>query len=83
MQGFSSNLYSYYLKPGTTEAYGNTGYDDWHQAKSIVKSSSPYQPDRYSLATPKVEAFVKDHFNCSSLGGASLEDQGSSTSAGV
>lgn len=60
--GFSSSLYQYYINP-STGAY--------LKSSSFVTTTSPYK-----LTLPKILKIAQDHYNCSTLQGVMLEDNG-------
>jgi len=68
--GFSSDMFDSFV-----DGDGNT------RANVIASTTSDQRP-LAMLATPKVTAFVREHFGCASLAGAVLEDQGGTGTAG-
>lgn len=79
LQGFSSSIYPYYLRPGTTTPYGSSGT----RPNNVNTYTNAYGASQYRLTTPNVVQFVKNQFACSSATGGDLEDGGGDGSAGV
>jgi proprotein convertase subtilisin/kexin type 5 len=69
--GFSASLYQYYLNP----ANGSLPYLD--QVSTIFSNSTPPL-----LKTPLVTELARQYYNCPSIQGMRLEDEGSSASLG-
>lgn len=75
--GYANSLYRLYLDPTTGTRVNGTGAI----MKTITTATSTNLRKNYSiLISPKVVAEVRTQFNCSTLEGAPLEDQGGSGS---
>ncbi|EGG21661.1 hypothetical protein DFA_01547 [Cavenderia fasciculata] len=75
--GFSRNLYNSFLDPTTGSKY-TTSPTTTTTYQGVTPLGETYSRERYYLTTPTVTKFVREHFNCSSLIGAELENYGGS-----
>jgi len=73
--GFSSGMYKRFINPVTGSRLGES---------NVVQDQSVSGKNWKMLVTPKVKAFVNQHFGCGagSMAGGPLEDEGSAGSAG-
>jgi len=60
----SPSLFKYYINPKTGKKLG---------LNNVIRKTGK----KSEIITPKVVAFVRDHFKCKTLSGAPLEDEGS------
>jgi hypothetical protein len=72
IMGFSKSLYQYYIDPVTLKRKKES--DTY-----FVRESGKFP---YLIRSPKVLDFARKHFNCPSMDGAPVEDDGGSGSAG-
>lgn len=51
-------------------------YDNWVGGNPVINRTSPTSGIvDYYISTPKINAFVKDYYNCTTAPGMLLEDQ--------
>jgi len=72
IMGFSKSLYQYYIDPVTLIRKKES--DTY-----FVRDSGKFP---YLIRSPKVLEFAKKHFNCQTMDGVPVEDDGGSGSAG-
>eukprot|EP01133_Synstelium_polycarpum_P012289 gene12289-14406_t len=81
--GFNSGLYKYYIDRTTGKPWGDASYVI---TSSVYSSQSPsgvaYNRTRSYIKTPAVLAIAREHFNCSTLEGAEIENIGGSGTVG-
>jgi Leishmanolysin len=70
--GFSKSLYQYYINPSTLKR--KTLSDTYFVDENATL--------KYMIRSPLVLAHAKEHFNCSTMQGIPVEDDGDSGSAG-
>jgi len=68
--GMSSSLYAHWIDADTGRVLGKS---------NVMKKD---QNGKAVIVTPKVQAFTRRHFNCNTLLGAAIEDEGGSGSKG-
>lgn len=70
---FNDTLFDYFINPSTNKPLGRA---------NIIKKVTINGIERSLITTPKVLEMAKKHFNCQSLQGVELENQGGEGSAG-
>eukprot|EP01133_Synstelium_polycarpum_P011373 gene11373-13258_t len=78
--GFSPNFYSSYLGPNGKTYPG--GASRFITKTGTTPSGSKYSYQRAAITSPTVSNFVQNHYNCSTIKYAELEDAGASGTAG-